>query len=190
MPRDRIQPRTWFVEFSLKADRKPSDDETKDCIINILDISNGGSRRIRGLQHVVCAHTSMDITLPLDAMTPDPASSPAYFVDVIGFVHSNESILDTTMHSWIQESHVVRQRWTPVYIQPGTGGNWMQQDLIRNLFDDCNSGRRVRVDWLWTGDASGSIRVKRRGQPPHSGAEASKPLNADHLLVCSPPPSQ
>ena len=187
MPRDRIQPRTWFVEFSLKADRKPSNDESKDYIITILDSSNRGSRRIRGLQHVVCAYTSMENTLPLDStMTPDPASSPAYIVDVIGFVHSNESILDTTMHSWIQESHVIRQHWTPVYKKPGTG-NWMQQDLIRNLFDECNSGRRVRVDWLWPGDASGSI--KRRGQPPHPGAEASRPLNADHFLVCSPPPS-
>lgn len=163
MPANRIQPRTWFVEFSLTLLNSRSDDDIKTLIINIMDKSNEGCRRIRGLQHVAFAHTSLETTMSLDPMRPDVESSQANVLDVIGFVHCNESILDTTIHSWIQDSSVNKQHWTPVPIKLGAGCSWMQQDLIKNFFDDCQSGRRVRVDWLWTGDISGSI--KKRGRP-------------------------
>ena len=175
MPAHRIQPRTWFVEFRIVASVTPSNADIRDCIIDVMDRSNEGCRRIRGLQHVAFAHTCMDTTMPLDTMRPDPDSSQGNVVDVIGFVHSNESILDATMHSWIQDPRVSRQHWTPVSIKPGTGGNWMQQDLIKNFFDDCKNARRVRVDWLWIGDVSGSIKKGGRPKGQHPRTDTPPP---------------
>ena len=39
------------------------------------------------------------------------AGSPANILDVVGFVHDGESILDTPMHSWIQDPLVIDQQW-------------------------------------------------------------------------------
>ena len=151
MPANRIQPRTWFVQLRLSArvsddtPGTPSDAEVQYCIKDFLDLSNN-SRTIRGLQHVSFAYSVRDPTQPDLAGTQ--LQSTIINVDVVGFVHSNESILDTTMHAWIQDSRVIDQRWTPVYVTPGAGSNWMQTDIIKNFFADCESGRRIRVDWL------------------------------------------
>ena len=167
MPANRIQPRTWFVQLRLSARDSPSDANVRSCIKDILDLSNN-FRVIRGLQHVSFAYSFRDPTRPDLAGT----QLQSMVVDVIGFAHSYESILDTTMHSWIQDSRVTDQRWTPVSVAPGS--NWMQTDIIKNFFADCESGCRVRVDWLWTGDASGSIskggRPKRRHRGPDTPA--------------------
>ena len=187
MPSNRIQPRTWFVEFRLTFSAPPSDADIRVCIIDIMDRSNEGCRRIRGLEQVSFAYTSRETAMPLDNMRPDPAGSPAYIVDVVGFAHSNESILDTTMRLWIQDSRVIEQRWTPVSIKQG--GNWMQQEIIKKFFDDCKCGRRVRVDWLWTGDVFGSIKKGGRPKRLHPGADTSEPPPpfADLTVVRSPP---
>ena len=167
MPANRIQPRTWFVELRLSARDLPYDADVRSCIKDILDLSNN-FRVIRGLQHVSFAYSFRDPTQPDLAGIEDRSM----VVDVIGFAHSHESILDTTMHSWIHDSRVTDQRWTPVSVPPGS--SWIQTDIIKNFFAECESGRRVRVDWLWTGDASGSIskggRPKRRHQRPDTPA--------------------
>ncbi len=59
-----------------------------------------------GLGHVSFAYTSRETAMPLDDMRPeppDPAGSQANNVDVVGFVHPKESILDTSMRLWIQD---------------------------------------------------------------------------------------
>ena len=193
MPANRIQPRTWFVQLRLSArdgdGDTPSDADVPSCIKDILDLSNN-SRTIRGLQHVSFAYSVRDPT-PSDLAGTQVDSN---MVDVVGFAHSNESILDTTMHSWIQDSRVMDQRWTPVSVTPGS--NWMQTDIIKNFFADCEGGRRVSVDWLWSGDASKGGRPKRRHRGPDTG-EISRPQPstpaADILLtplplVLMPPP--
>ena len=159
MPTNRIQPRTWFVELQLTPRDSPSDADVGSCIKNILDLSNN-FRLIRGLQHVSFAYSVRDPMQDTDLAGTQVHSN---MVDVAGFAHSNESILDTTMHSWIQDSRVMDQRWTPVYVTPGQSSNWMQTDIIKNFLADCDRGIRVRVDWLWTGDASGSI--SKGGRP-------------------------
>ena len=201
MPANRIQPRTWFVQLRLSArvsddtPGTPSDAEVQYCIKDFLDLSNN-SRTIRGLQHVSFAYSVRDPTQPDLAGTQ--LQSTIIIVDVVGFVHSNESILDTTMHAWIQDSRVIDQRWTPVYVTPGAGSNWMQTDIIKNFFADCDHGGRVRVDWLWTGDASGSIskggRPKRRQRGPDAGEISLPPpatpladIPADIPLTTLPP---
>ena len=174
MPQGRIQPRTWFVKFGLAVSAgrpapalsaeidssehvsgqptavQPSDSEIRMCIKNVMDKSNQEGRRIRRLQHVSFAYKSAD---PADTMA-GMASNPANIVDVVGFAHGGESILDTTIYSWIQDPRVIDQRWTSV--QPGTGSNWWQQAVIRDFFSDCESGRRImiRMDWLWSGDST------------------------------------
>ena len=163
MPANRIQPRTWFVELQLST----SDADVRTGIKEILELSNK-SRPIRGLQHVSLAYSVGDPTQPDLAGT----QLESIIVDVIGFAHCNESILDTTMHSWIQDWRVKNQRWTPVYLTPGS--NWMQTDIIKNFFADCDSGIRVRVDWLWTGDASGSIRKGGRPKRRHPGPDTGE----------------
>ena len=189
MPANRIQPRTWFVELRMSALDTPSDRDAdvRSCIKDILDLSNK-SRTIRGLQHVSFAYSVRDPTRPDLAGT----QVQSIIVDVIGFAHCNESILDTTMHSWIQDWRVMDQRWTPVYVTPGAGSNWMQADIIKNFFADCDRGHRVRVDWLWTGDASGSIskggRPKRRRRGPDTG-ETSLPPPAMPVADIPPTPS-
>ena len=167
MPTNRIQPRTWFVELRLSARDSPSDADVQSCIKDILDLSNN-SRLIRGLQHVSFAYSFRDPT------GPDLAGTQvrSIIVDVVGFAHSNESILDTTMHSWIQDSRVTDQHWTPVSVTPGR--NWMQTDIVKNFFADCEGGRRVRMDWLWSGDAGKGGRPKRRHRGPDTG-EISRP---------------
>ena len=118
MPANRIQPRTWFVELRLSAAvsardtpfESSSDADVRSCIKDILERSNY-SRTIRGLQHVSFAYSVRDPT-QLDLAGNQVQS----IVDVIGFAHCNESILDTTMHSWIQDWRVMDQRWTPVYV--------------------------------------------------------------------------
>ena len=112
-------------------------------------------RRIRSLQRVSFAYTFEE------PARPEMAVSQATIVDVVGFEHSIENVRETTMQSWIQDPRVMGQRWTPVSVTPGS--NWMQTDIIKNFLADCEGGRRVRVDWLWTGDASGSI--SKGGRP-------------------------
>ena len=100
MPANRIQPRTWFVELQLST--SDADVQTGNVgIKEILELSNK-SRPIRGLQHVSLAYLVGGHTLPDLAGT----QLESIIVDVIGFAHCNESILDTTMHSWIQDWHV------------------------------------------------------------------------------------
>lgn len=178
MPGNRIQPRTWFVELSLAASVPVSDADIRMCIIDIIDRSNEGCRRIRGLEHVSFSYTSRETSMHLDNMRPD-----SNIVAVVGFVHSKEPILDTTMLEWIQDSRVFQQRWTPV--SPGAGGNWMHQEIIKNFLNDCQCGRRVRVDWLWTGDFNRGGRPKKQ----HPGADSSKPPPPvmDLSAVSSPP---
>jgi hypothetical protein len=60
------------------------------------------------------------------------------------------------MRLWIQDPCVIQQRWTPVPIKHGE--NWMQYEIIKNFSDDCQWGRRIRVDWLWTD-------IKKGGRP-------------------------
>ena len=72
---------------------------------DIFDVSNT-CRRIRSLQHVSFAYTF-----------GEPARSDvdviqAAIVDVVGFEHSNESIRETTIQSWIQDPRVMDQRRT------------------------------------------------------------------------------
>ena len=169
MPANRIQPRTWFVELLLLARDSASDADVRSYIKDILDLSNN-LRAIRSLQHVSFAYSFRDPIRPAMAGT----HVQSMVVDVIGFAHSHESILDTTMHSWINDSRVTDQRWTPVSVPPGS--SWIQTDIVKNFFAECESGRRVRVDWLWTGDASGSIskggRPKRRDRGPDTPAAA------------------
>ena len=185
MPPNRIQPRSWFVEFRLVLSVPPSDADIRLYIIDILDRSNKDGRRIRGLEHVSFAYTPRGNAISLDNMRPEqpdpagsglPAGSPAKNVDVIGFVHSKESILDTSMRLWIQDPCVIQQRWTPV---PAIkhGGNWMQYEIIKNFFDDCQWGRSIRVDWLWTD-------IKKGGRP---GKLQPPPPIADLAAVRSPP---
>ena len=138
MPQGRIQPRTWYVEFGLDVSAVPA---------FAVDGFEGG-RRIRSLQFVSFAYKSTD---PADT-TPDPACRTADIVDVVGFVHGTESILDTTIRSWIEDPRVMDQQWTPVSIQRGTSGNWRQHDTILAFFSDCERGSRARVDWLRSGD--------------------------------------
>jgi hypothetical protein len=104
-----------------------------------------------------------------------PAGSPAKNVDVIGFVHSKESILETSMRLWIQDPCVIQQRWTPVPIKHGE--NWMQYEIIKNFFDNCQWGRSIRVDWLWTDIKKGGRLGKLQPPPPI----------ADLAAVRSPP---
>jgi hypothetical protein len=190
MPANRIQPRTWFVQLRLSAQLNsgdtPSDAEVQYCIKDFLDLSNN-SRTIRGLQHVSFAYSVRDPAQPDLAGT----QLQSIIVDVVGFVHSIESILDTTMHAWIQDSRVKDQRWTPVYVTPGAGSNWMQTDIIKNFFADCDCGLRVRVDWLWTGDTSGSINKggrPKRHRGPDTG-ETSLPPPASRAADIPPTPS-
>ena len=194
MPANRIQPRTWFVELRLSAAvsardtpfESSSDADVRSCIKDILERSNY-SRTIRGLQHVSFAYSVRDPT-QLDLAGNQVQS----IVDVIGFAHCNESILDTTMHSWIQDWRVMDQRWTPVYVTPGAGSNWMQADVIKNFFADCDRGLRVRVDWLWAGDASGSISKGGRPKRPrrgHDTGETSLPPPAMPAADIPPTPS-
>ena len=76
--------------------------------------------------------TNPQFLLVLADTTQAPACNPAnvvaHIVHVVGFIHGTESILDTTMLSWIQDPRVIDQQWTPVSIvesiQQGTGGNW------------------------------------------------------------------
>ena len=185
MPANRIQPRTWFVQLRLSAQLNsgdtPSDAEVQYCIKDFLDLSNN-SRTIRGLRHVSFAYSVRDPAQPDLAGT----QLQSIIVDVVGFVHSIESILDTTMHAWIQDSRVKDQRWTPVYVTPGAGSNWMQTDIIKNFFADCDCGLRVRVDWLWTGDTSGSINKGGRPKRRHRGPDTPA---ADIPLTPLPPAS-
>jgi hypothetical protein len=193
MPANRIQPRTWFVGLLLSD--TPSDAYVRSYIKEILDVSNK-SRPIRALQHVSLAYSFRDPN-EREPTQPDLAGTQlqSIIVDVIGFAHCKESILDTTMHSWIQDGRVMHQRWTPVYVTPGAGSNWMQTDIIKDFFAKCDDGRRVRVDWLWTGDASGSIskggRPKRRQRGPDAGEISlpppATPLAADIPLTTLPP---
>jgi hypothetical protein len=80
------------------------------CINDVMDKSIQDGRRIRGLQHVSFAYKS---TNPADIMTGS-FSNLAHIVDVVGFAHGCESILDTTIYNWIQDSRVIDQNWTPV----------------------------------------------------------------------------
>jgi hypothetical protein len=183
MPHGRIQPRTWFVKFLLAVssdsavDRSacasgqqtlfpPSDSEIRMCINDVMDKSIQDGRRIRGLQHVSFAYKS---TNPADIMTGS-FSNLAHIVDVVGFAHGCESILDTTIYNWIQDSRVIDQNWTPV--QPGTGCNWWQEAIFRDFFSDCELGRRIRVDWLWSGDSTALVQKRGRKKRQHPG-EAS-----------------
>ena len=148
MPPNRIQSRAWFVDFWLAArvndSITPSDAEIRPSIKDIFDVSNT-CRRIRSLQHVSFAYTF-----------GEPARSDvdviqAAIVDVVGFEHSNESIRETTIQSWIQDPRVMDQRWSPVSVTPGS--NWMQQDIIKNFFAECEGGlSRPVVDWrrVWS----------------------------------------
>ena len=170
MPQGRIQPRTWYVELGLDVSATPafavdgfefeqptavppSDSEIRLCIKDVMDKSNQGGRRIRSLQFVSFAYKSTD---PADT-TPDPACKTADIVDVVGFFHGTESILDTTIRSWIEDPRVMDQQWTPVSIQRGTSGNWRQHDTILAFFSDCERGSRARVDWLCSGDPSAPV---------------------------------
>ena len=119
MPQCIIQPRTWYVEFGLDVSAAPA---------FAVDGFEGG-RRIRSLQFVSFAYKSTD---PADT-TPDPACRTADIVDVVGFVHGTESILDTTIRSWIEDPRVMDQQWKPVSIQGAlkeapvaTGGRMIQ----------------------------------------------------------------
>jgi hypothetical protein len=186
MPTNRIQPRTWFVELQLTPRDSPSDADVGSCIKNILDLSNN-FRLIRGLQHVSFAYSVRDPMQDTDLAGTQVHSN---MVDVVGFAHSNESILDTTMHSWIQDSRVMDQRWTPVYVTPGQSSNWMQTDIIKNFFADCDHGIRVRVDWLWTGDAFGSISKGGRPKQRHRGPDAGEtPLPPPATPAAAIPPT-
>ena len=195
MPKGRTQPRAWFVKFWLlvpaapAVDRSdsdvgsehepsvisPSDAEIRMCLTEVFDGPIREGRRIRCLQHVSFAYKARDPTMSADT-TPGPAESQVRIVDVIGFAHGGESILDTTMYSWIQDPRVIDQQWTPIHIKQGAGGNWWQQEIIRGFFSDCECGRRVRVDYLWTGDLIAPVakggRKKRQRQAPDLG-EAS-----------------
>jgi hypothetical protein len=53
----------------------------------------------------------------------------------------------------------------------------MQYEIIKNFFDDCQWGRRIRVDWLWTD-------IKKGGRP---GKLQPPPPIADLAAVRSPP---
>ena len=143
------------------------------CIKDVMDTSSQSGRRIRSLQHVSFAYKSTG-TDSADT-TQDPACNPANVVDVVGFVHGTESILDTNMRSWIQDPLVIDQQWTPVSIQQGTGGKWRQHDIILAFFSNCERGCRVRVDWLCSGDPSAPVamggRKKRRRPEAESGAQ-------------------
>jgi hypothetical protein len=134
MPTNRIQPRTWFVKLQLTPRDSPSDANVGSCIKNILDLSNN-FRLIRGLQHVSFSYSVRDPMQDTDLAGTQVHSN---MMDVVGFAHSNESILD--MHSWIQDSHVMDQRWTPVYVTPGQSSNWMQTDIIKNFLDQLVGG--------------------------------------------------
>jgi len=191
MPRGRIQHRAWFVKFGLavsrvaaldrsEQDRSENEQPTADllateiqrCLKDVVNESNQGGRQIRSLQQVSFAYKSGE--MPPDLADNSALPGPANVVDVVGFVHGHESILDSTMHSWIQDPRVIAQTWTPVCVKQGTGGNWRQQDIIRNFYSDCEHGRRVRVDCLWSGDPSAPVatggRKKRLAADP---AEAS-----------------
>ena len=127
VPLNQIQHRTWFVELGLALSAAPA--EFSECerppalqpsyaeiriwIREIIDESNTERRRITSLQHVSFAYkpTRLADTSP-DG--PDLACQPANLVDVVGFAHCLESILDTIVHSWIRDPRVVDQRWTPV----------------------------------------------------------------------------
>lgn len=184
MPQCRIQPRTWFVEFGLAVSGVPALElsehdqptaellaaEVQRCLNEVVDKSNQDGRRIRSLQQVSFAYKTED-----RGETGNPGlQEPANIVDVVGFVHGRESILDKTMLSWIQDPRVIDQQWTPVCVKQGSGGNWRQQDIIRDFYSDCEGGRRVRVDCLWSGDPSAPVaaggRKKRLAADP---AEAS-----------------
>ena len=84
-----------------------SDSDIRMCIKEVIDKSNQGGQRIRSLQHVAFAYSPRG---PADS-TPNLAGSPANILDVVGFVHDGESILDTPMHSWIQDPLVIDQQW-------------------------------------------------------------------------------
>ena len=135
MPQGRIQPRTWFVEFGLAVsaasvmdssehefpnDVPPTDAEIKRCLMDVMDKSNRDGRRIRCLQLVSFVYESRDPMAAVDIMQ-NPTDNQASTVDVVGFAHGTESILDTshhtTMHSRIQDPRVINQRWTPVSIK-------------------------------------------------------------------------
>ena len=90
-------------DLEHQTDIPPSDSEIRLCITDVMDKSNQGGRRIRSLQHISFAYKSTD---PADT-TPDPACNPAKVVNVVGFVHGTESILDTTMRSWIEDPRVI-----------------------------------------------------------------------------------
>ena len=109
IPPNRIQSRTWFVEFWLAARVNDSithsNAEIRSSIKDIFDVSST-CRRIRSLQHVSFAYTF-----------GEPARSDvdviqAAIVDVVGFEHSYESIRETTIQSWIQDPRVMDQRRT------------------------------------------------------------------------------
>ena len=132
-------------DLEHQTDIPPSDSEIRLCIKDVMDKSNQGGRRIRSLQHISFAYKSTD---PADT-TPDPACNPAKVVNVVGFVHGTESILDTTMRSWIEDPCVIDQQRTPVSILQGSGGNWRQHDIILAFFSDCERGPAP----AWTGCA-------------------------------------
>lgn len=197
MPPNRNQARTWFVEFQLAARGEdgvtPSDTEVRSLIKDIVDLSNS-CRRIRSLQRVSFAYTFSDPTQPALAehQATFVAGNQATFVNVIGFAHSSESLRETAVHSWIQDPRVLHQPWTPVSVTPGAGSNWMQQDIIKSFFADCECGRRVRVDWLWTGDLSVPINKGGRPNRRHPGANRSEmsPPPPETDGVFPPPPPQ
>ena len=93
-------------ELELLTAVPPSDSESQMCIKDVLDTSSQGGRRFRSLQNVSFAYKSTG-TYSADTI-PDPDCKPANVVDVVGFVHGTESILDTTtMRSWIEDPRVI-----------------------------------------------------------------------------------
>ena len=151
MPHGRIQPRTWYVKFGLAVNRledasehlavPPSDSEIQICIKDVIDMSNRDGRRIRRLQHISFAYKSEDPANSTHSdTTPDPGCNTAYIVGLVRFAHGGESILKTTMYSWIPNPRVIDQQWTPVHIQQGTGGNWWQHAIIWDFFSGCERG--------------------------------------------------
>jgi hypothetical protein len=148
MPPNRTQSQTWFVEFRLAMRVNdgitPSDAEIQYAIKEIMDMANT-CRRIRSLQRVSFAYKFGDYKFGEPAR-PNMAVSQATIVDIVGFEHYIENVRETTIQSWIQDPRVIGQRWTPVTVPPGAGRNWMQQDIIRNFFANCENGCRVRLN--------------------------------------------
>ena len=67
------------------------------------------------------------------------------------------------------------QQWTPVSIQQGSCGNWRQHDIIRAFFSDCKNGRRVRMDWLCSGDPSAQCQHWYGGAAKNGSAQGQNP---------------